>query len=443
MRVAFVTYEFPPDTVGGIGTYAWHAARMLSQAGHSVTVFAGTDGSVRREIPGAVHVTRLPCDDRRSFHAVATPAFVAAHAAEPFDVAEVPDLYADGEGLRPALPSLPIVLRAHTPSFVAHRIDFEALPAFARLLSAIRRMAGGVLQRQPMRELLRECRARVHFSGAMDRRGDRERNVAMEADVVSAPSRKLGQVLVDEWGIAREKLRILRYVHLPASELLALPPPRAARSIAFHGGVRYFKGVHVLMRAMIRIVRRHPDVRLVVAGATGTSPVPNVSWAAWRADRMVEWRDTLEWLRPEIDALGPRVHLAGFVPPDRLPGHLAAADICVFPSLFDNFPNACLEAMSAARPIIGTRSGGMEEMLSGGAGLLVDPGSVPQLVAAIERLLGNEALRSRLADNARRKLLSEYSSDAVLPLHEQLYREAIESRSVAGQVRREETAANS
>lgn len=429
MRIALISFEYPPETPGGIATYASHATRMLAARGHEVTVFAGTVRSGRDEQFQGVRVVRIPCAERRSFHEPAVARLADAHGRTPFDVAEVPDLYAEGAGLRDRVPSLPIVLRAHTPLFIPAEIDYSALSRLPRLLWGLRRLGGGLVHRQPVRALCREALARISFRHAYHPAGDPERDVAMEADLVVPASRRLALRLERDWKLPADCLRILPYPHIAAPDLLALQPPGDVRVIGFHGGVRYFKGVHVLLAAFERVVRKHPGLRLVLAGASGMSPVASCSWRSWRKDEMLTWKDTLDWLRPAIDRLGDRVAIRGFVPPESLAGHLREADICVFPSLFDNFPSACLEAMSAARPIVATRSGGMEEMLAGGeAGLLVGPGDVRGLAEALCRLIEDPGLAGRLAREARRRLLAEYDPAVIAPRHEALYAEAIARR---------------
>jgi glycosyltransferase involved in cell wall biosynthesis len=70
----------------------------------------------------------------------------------------------------------------------------------------------------------------------------------------------------------------------------------------------------------------------------------------------------------------------------QVPPVLGDADVCIFPSLWENFPFVCLEAMSGA--IVGSSAGGMAEMLAEGAGMLVKPGSPARWAEAIcQRLL--------------------------------------------------------
>jgi glycosyltransferase involved in cell wall biosynthesis len=85
---------------------------------------------------------------------------------------------------------------------------------------------------------------------------------------------------------------------------------------------------------------------------------------------------------------------------------LAAFQRCVAAVLPSAWPDPCpttvLEAMACHRPLITTSTGGMVDMIvDGESGLLVPPGDTVTLAAAMKRLLDDEALRSRLAANAR------------------------------------------
>jgi len=105
---------------------------------------------------------------------------------------------------------------------------------------------------------------------------------------------------------------------------------------------------------------------------------------------------------------------------------LAQADLCVFPSRYDNFPGACLEAMAAGKAIVATRSGGMAEMLCHGeSGLLVRPGRFRPLRGAIQRLIIDSALRHQLGQAAQRRYENCYCSDRLLNQHVALYEKAI------------------
>jgi len=429
VNIAFISYEFPSEIIGGIGTYVRHAAEMMRNRGHAVTVLCATETLARIESWNGCTVIRIPCDSRHLFSRVVVPELVRLHKSSPFDVVEVPDLYAESEGLRERLPALPIVYRAHTPLYVPSCIDFEAFGA-ARYLSGIRRLLGLLTLRQSPSSVWRQALARCFWSRAYRPDDDRERRAALEADIIVPPSHRLASRLSKDWMLPQDRIRILPYPHIPAPRLLAIPSGATKKHVCFFGGVKYFKGLHTLGKAIPLVLQDHPEATFTLAGPAGSSPSPDCSLSAFRRDAILRWRPTLDCLRPLIAGHERSVLVRGFVPQEELDSLLAPASVTVFPSLFDNFPNACLEAMSAARAIVATKSGGMEEMLvDGDSGLLVDVNDHRSLASAISRLLARPSLVRSLGEAARLRVCAEYNPIRIGSLQEDLYKEAIAIRS--------------
>ncbi len=431
LRLAFVSWELPPENNGGIGAYTWHAARAFASRGHDVTVFCGRAApaaSLRRE---GVAVEWLDCADRRHFGDVAGTAFAMHHRNRPFDVVEVPDLYAEGGGISGRHPGLAVVVRAHTPSSLAHRVDLSAYPVAARLAQLGRLGAGEMLGFTPRGTTAR--RRKELFPGTVVTSGDPERRVAFNAGRVLAPSVALGQHLRRLWRMPADSITTLPYVHVPEPALLSLPPPKGPVStVLFHGRVCHFKGMLTLARAIPQVLRRHPNITFRFAGRVYASPCVDWSPRAWRRAELCTSADTRELMQSLLGRHAARCEFLGYVSPADLPRLLGDADLCVQPSLFDNFPNACLEAMSAARPIVATRSGGMEDMLAPtDAGLLVPPGDARQLAHALLTLIENPELRADLARRARERVLAAYAPEVIVPRHEAYFRACLAARSVA------------
>jgi glycosyltransferase involved in cell wall biosynthesis len=93
--------------------------------------------------------------------------------------------------------------------------------------------------------------------------------------------------------------------------------------------------------------------------------------------------------------LDDRVHLLGFVPNDDLPLIYNLASCFVYPSLYESFGLAQLEAMACGCPVIGARSGAIPE-ICGDAALLFDAHSPQELADAMLRVVEDSALRSDL-----------------------------------------------
>jgi glycosyltransferase involved in cell wall biosynthesis len=93
-----------------------------------------------------------------------------------------------------------------------------------------------------------------------------------------------------------------------------------------------------------------------------------------------------------------RVRVLGRVPHDRIPEHLAAADVVCAPSLLEPFGQSILEAMACGRTVVATRLGGPPEFVPPEAGILVDPLDLDELARALEAAAAfpspNEAARA-------------------------------------------------
>ena len=93
--------------------------------------------------------------------------------------------------------------------------------------------------------------------------------------------------------------------------------------------------------------------------------------------------------------------------------YYAVADAVVMPSHSEGSPNVLLEAMSAGVPVVATRVGGVPEIVTDeDSALLVESRNPEAMAGAIQRMLEDEALRNRLAQNARRLAEEKYSPEA-------------------------------
>jgi glycosyltransferase involved in cell wall biosynthesis len=172
------------------------------------------------------------------------------------------------------------------------------------------------------------------------------------------------------------------------------------------------KGVDHLLRALAAV--EPPRFMLRIAG---DGPV----------------RRELEALRDQL-GLSEHVEFLGLRSKPEVARLMRQSDFLVLPSLWENLPNVLIEAMACGLPVVATRTGGVPEMIDEGAGLLVEPGDVEGLRAALERMLDAHAGYDRKA--IARAAGERYGHEAVGARWDELYNEVVGERAAAGQRRR-------
>ncbi|PTY06946.1 glycosyltransferase family 1 protein [Opitutaceae bacterium EW11] len=408
MRIAFISYEFPPDTAfGGIATYVAQISRSLAAAGAEVEVFCGSPTKTEESVDEhGVRVTRIKVD-RMVFPTAIVPAFIKRHRSKAFDVIEGPDFLAEARYVTRALPHLPYVVKLHTPFYFARK--FGRFPYNREQFRNDIRLLWYVAK-------TRNVRALASQENPLFRE---ERNHLLNADEIAAPSRAIANIIVRSWGADPQKISLVPYTYEPPPEMLAIPIETQTKRISFVGRLEWRKGVQDLAPAIPLILERHPDARFRFVGATGASPFAGMSMQDYLCSQLAKRH--LE-----------RLEFTGKVPLHRVPHYLADTDICVFPSRWESFGFVVLEAMSAGRAVVCTGNGGMAELVDGGEyGLLVPPKSPRDIANRINYLLDNPSARHEIGRRARTEGLRRFTSSSVIPVQLQSYERAIARRAAA------------
>jgi glycogen(starch) synthase len=382
-----VSWEYPPVVVGGLGRHVHAVATELTRLGHEVTVVTRHGGDAPLdEVLDGVRILRAPEDP---------PAFPMS------------DLLAWSQALNHAL--LRAALRADLPRpDVVHAHDWLV----AHAATALKEHFGVPLV------------ATVHATEAGRHQG-----------WLPGPMNKAIHTV--EWWLTFEARRVVTcssYMRWEVTRLFDLPPGkvdviangtdlrafrpraaavRAARAeygdgplVVYSGRLEWEKGVQTLLAAMPRLRRRHPGIRLVVAG-TGTLEDELVA----RARRL---------------RLGRSVVFAGRLPTTVLAGLLGAADVACVPSLYEPFGLVATEAAAAGAPLVVSDTGGLREVVEDGVtGLRAAPEDVTAWVTAIGRQLSDEVAAHRMARAARDRAAGSSWADNAQLLSD-VYRRAVD-----------------
>ncbi len=107
-----------------------------------------------------------------------------------------------------------------------------------------------------------------------------------------------------------------------------------------------------------------------------------------------------------------------------VPAILSASDIFVLISDWEGLPYTIIEAMMAGLPVIASEVGGVGELVKDGeTGFLVERKDVAGLTAALQRLIGNRALRQKLGNAGRQRALTMFSAAQMLKNVQDVYAE--------------------
>lgn len=158
-----------------------------------------------------------------------------------------------------------------------------------------------------------------------------------------------------------------------------LPP----RFLLYVGTIEPRKNLDVLLGALVRLKGQGREVPLVVAGKLG-----------WLYDGFLA----------KIRSLGLEnlVLLPGFVPDDDLPALYTAAEVFVYPSVYEGFGIPVLEAMGCGTPVLCSDVSSLPEV-AGDGGILLSSGDPAAWAEAIARLMESAALRGELREKGFRQ----------------------------------------
>jgi 2-deoxystreptamine N-acetyl-D-glucosaminyltransferase/2-deoxystreptamine glucosyltransferase len=342
------------DPIGGMQNHAATLTRCLDARGVRQTVvtarLAGPAGTTPLGVAARVHRTGLPLPRLRQLWALSgLPAVLRAGQRAPVDV-----------------------VHAHQGE------DLATLP-LARLAARVHRCPLVVTVHCSVGHTLAGRGARIRVLRALG--GWIERGTLRRADAVVVLTGRTAAALRDD-GVPADRLSTVPSGFDPA--LFAVPaadvlPGVARPRIGYVGRLAPQKRADTLVRAFGRMRER---ASLVVVG---DGP-----------DRALVERLAAE--SPAAD----RITLAGFVEHARVPAVLASLDVLVLPSAYEEMGSVLTEAMAAGLPVVASDVGGIPEVVRHGvSGLLVPPGDVGALAAALDRVTADDVLRARLAAGAR------------------------------------------
>jgi glycosyltransferase involved in cell wall biosynthesis len=372
MNICLISQEYPPDTNwGGIATYTQVLARQLVAMGQRVHVvtLVEKDEYVTDDMGVTVHrVSRTP---KSPFDPAALEELGGLnhgllyfsqrvyeeireiHDKETIDVIEAPETCAQALLTFKRLKGVKTVTRCHTPFF------------WVRHLNAMEDNTDHLV-RDALEKMQTEC-----------------------STVVSSPTHAMANVVSKQWRIDNIDV-IPNFFNLKTytPDLSVYEQHLEGKDyILFFGRLEYRKGMHVLVEALPEILDKESGTNIAFIGSD--SIYNSVSMKSFMLEKLKGYEDRVTFIEniPHA-ALYPIIEKSRFV---------------VLPSLWENFPYVCLEAMSLGKAVVASDSGGFPEIIENGKeGILCTPGDPTALKNAIQEALLRTDLKA-IGENARQK----------------------------------------
>ena len=410
-ELVFFVWEYPPQLVGGLGTYAEYVTQEYVDIGHDVSVFTLNQGNLKtREILRGVEVHRP----------------IIADASNVFPFFVVDDLKKWGTNIK-LFNDIFIYNILSATKFInglikKEKYNFDVVCVHDWLSS----LSGLVIKNETKIPVVFHTHSTEsgrsggqgsevvsHFERAMAQNSDRIITVsyAMQQDLIQHgwPQSKISVVWngvdpnrYDPHKIKKEDVESIRAKY---------GIPKDWNMILFIGRLAWVKGVRNILQAMPTVLKEFPNTKLVILG---------------KGEEQSDIVETADRLNIKNNV----VYIFDFIPEDERILHYAAADLCVFPSIYEPFGIVSLEAMAMEKPVVvGARGvvGFREQVINSGTdqnGVHVNGEDSADIAWGITEVLRNPEKARNWGENGRKRVLEFFTwrkvADETLKIYESL-----------------------
>lgn len=369
MRICYLSKEYPPNVIGGVGIYIKEIAQAISRLGHDVFIITQALNNIEREYKnGKITVIEIPFRELgffsflrdylpKTIERLEYSFLVSKRLSEitkkyKIDIVETSEARGEAFWYYLFKNKPPLVIKLHTPE------------------SIIFKWNGGVNE------------ADIKFIEQL------EKIWFNKANLTIGVTKSIINFVDDLYGLNSDNCPIvpnpLDLDLFKASQ--NLQDHQIEPTILYTGRLEFRKGVHILIRAMLLVLQKLSEVKFIYIGAD--------CGMKWYLDKKIKEYNCKE-----------NVTILDQLPREDLIQYYKKATICIVPSLWENFPYACLEPMALGKPVIASNVGGISEVIKDGyTGLLFTPGSPNALAEKIIDLLKDDKLREHIGTNAAKHI---------------------------------------
>jgi glycogen synthase len=408
LRIGFFVYEYPPQLVGGLGTYAENITHEFVDLGHDVSVFTlNNNGLQTREIMKGVEVHR--------------PLIADASNVWPFFV--VDDLKKWGTNIK-LFNDIFIYNILSATKFInglikKEKYKFDVVCCHDWLSS----IAGLIIKNETKIPVVFHAHSTEwgrsggpgsevvsHLERAMAQNSDKIITVShvMKEDLTKHgwDSTKISVVWNGVDPQTYDPAKVQKQDTLRIREQYGIPEDW--NMLLFVGRLAWVKGVRSLLQAMPLVLKEYPNTKLVILG---------------KGEEQGDIEETADRLNIKDNI----VYRFDFVSEKERILHYAAADVCVFPSIYEPFGIVSLEAMAMEKPVVvGAKGvvGFKEQIVNGGSdqtGIHINGEDPSDIAWGIKETLRDPEKTKNWGENGRKRVLEYFTWQKVTEQTAKIY----------------------
>lgn len=394
MKICLISREYPPETgFGGIGTYVYQLAHGLTKKGHDVSVitqamdekdriYKDKKVSVYRikdqKVPfkGFTRISNLLTNNWFSYYWHSRSVFkqiikIIKKEGE-FDIIESPLWSGESLAYNKSI-NAPLLVRLQTPIFKSQEI-VEKAPDLT--LEAV------------------------------------EQQCLKKATLIPSISKSVGTLIRKKYNLLENKIRV-SYLGLDSPKLKKPLFKNDSFKLLYVGRLERRKGIIEFIDALNEILSGNEKITLDIVG----NDIPQAP-----GDILFK-----EYFNKTVNTnLQKRVRFHGYVTNAKVKNFYKNCDLLIAPSRYESFGLIYLEAFSYGKPVIGTKAGGIPEVVRNNkTGLLVNVNNSKEITKAVLRIFENNDLRKTLGENAFKDVRTNFTVSKMVDKTIDIYNEAI------------------
>lgn len=375
MKICFLSFEYPPDIIGGMGTYADHLVKGLEEKGVDTNVITRGDKTCRVNKTYRVFVPDVMYWRRFFFINSAIKLFLKLNKQQKFDLIHLNGTYPILRGL-----GLPIVSTLHAiPNIKQATIGLKLLRSYKS-----KKDISYLLFKNPVGSIFDFTTAQI-------------------SDRIICPSPSLARDIMTYCFVSKQKIRIIQNgidlktfdeTEVSESYLLRSYGIEKENFLLYMGRLSLIKGVQYLIEAFKIVQKKHSSLKLVIAGSG-------------------DYEQSLRKIAYNMKD----IFFLGQIKSIRIKKLLYESSLAVIvpSSAYEVLPMTIIESMASSKPVIASNIEGNSFMVKHGKnGFLSKPRDPMSLAENINKIVEDSTLRKRLGRMGRKLVEKEYTMEKMV-----------------------------